>query len=235
MTAPEQSSPSLSTRRLRFLLQSGGLILLSLCAIFLFVDWRAGTQLTRPWLQGGFAALAFLIFGSVIVLPTLSRSRRIVLTGVALLILLAVLDSLDGQQDILTSTVVALLLLASAFAAFSLQLLHSATFSVRRKIATSIALLTTIAYLGSACYYVLLNLTLGPQNTEHSVLIGCAFLLNMLIRWLGELTPNPVPLTGAVRVCPACGLRNIAERQTCNRCSSRLGSIERDVERSTSD
>jgi hypothetical protein len=226
MISPEQSSPSPQVSRLRSFFKIGTLILLSLGAIFLFVDWRAGSHYTRPWLQVCFAIVGVLVIGRAVFVPKLSRARRVILGADGSFIILAVLDSLDGQQDILTSIVVILFLWASVFADASLQLLQPAATTLRRRVATSIALLATLTYLASACYYAFINLTVAPQSVDRDALFGVALLLNLLIRWIGELTPKPAPLTGTIRVCPACGLRNIPERQTCNRCGARLGSIE---------
>ncbi len=226
MTTPNQSSPSPQTRRLLFRFQIGALFLLTLCAVLLFIDWRTGTHLSRPWLQVGFACFGLFIVGGAVFLPNLTRSRRCVITIVGVLTLLAVLDSLDGQQDIFTNVVVILLLWATSFGDASLQLLRSTTFTTRRKVAATIAALSTLLYIGSACYYVFLNLTIAPQNAGHNDLYGVALLLNILIRWIGDLAPYSSSLTGTVRVCPTCGLRNIPERQTCKRCGSRLGAKE---------
>jgi hypothetical protein len=226
MTSPDQPSSLPQVRRLRSFFKIGALILLSLGAIILFVDWRAGSHFTRPWLQVSFAIVGVLLIGSAAFLPKLSRPQRILLGADGVLIIFAVLDSLDGQQDILTSTVVLLLVWASVFAEASLRLLQPAPMSWRRRVVTGIALLATLAYLGSACYYVFLNLTVAPQDFDHHPLYGLALLLNLLIRWIGGLFPTPPPLTGTIRICPACGLRNIPERRTCNRCGASLGPIE---------
>ena len=226
MTSSDQPSPSPHLRRLRSFFKIGALILLSIGAIILFVDWRAGSHFTRPWLQVSFAIVGILLVGSAVFIPKLSRPQRVLLAADGALIIFAVLDSLDGQQNILTSTVVLLLVWASVFADASLRLLQPATMSWRRRVVTAIALLATLAYLGSACYYVYMNLTVAPQDFDHHPLYGFALLLNMLIRWVGGLFPTPTPLTGTIRICPACGLRNIPERRTCNRCGAHLGPIE---------
>jgi hypothetical protein len=173
-----------------------------------------------------FAIVGVLLIGGAAFMPKLSRPQRILLGADGALVIFAVIDSLDGQQDILTSTIVILLVWASVFADASLRLLQPATMSRRRRVATAIALLATLAYLGSACYYVYLNLTVAPQDFDHHILYGLALLLNLLIRWIGDLKTNPAPLTGTIRICPACGLRNIPERRTCNRCGAHLGPIE---------
>jgi hypothetical protein len=226
MTSPNQPSPSPQVQRLRAFFKIGALILLSLGAIILFVDWRAGSQVTRPWLQVSFAIVGVLLIGSVVFMPKLSHPQRVLLGADGVLIIFAVLDSLDGQQNILTSTVVLLLVWASIFAEASLRLLQPAMMNWRRRVVTGIALLATLAYLGSACYYVFLNLTVAPQDFDHHPLYGLALLLNLLIRWIGGLLPSPDPLTGTVRICLACGLRNIPERRTCNRCGASLGPVE---------
>ena len=226
MTTPNQPSPSRQARRLFSHFQIAALFLLALCAILLFIDWETGTQLSRPWLQVGFACFGLLIVSGALFLPNLSRARRCVIAIAGVLTLLAVLDSLDGQQDIFTNTVVILLLWATIFGDVSLQLLQSTAFTTRRKIAATIAVSSTLLYMGSACYYVFLNRTIGPQNADHNDLYGIALSLNILIRWIGDLAPYSSTLTGTVRVCQTCGLRNIPERQTCKRCGSHLGEKE---------
>lgn len=230
--APDDASrippePSPRARRLRSWFETGALILLSLGAIILFLDWQAGSQFTRPWLQVGFAILGALAIGGAIFLPKISRLRRVMISVGGLLIVLTVLDSLDGQQDILTDTVLLLALWALAFAYTSAQLLQLGTpMTARRKVAIGVGILATLTYLGSACYYVVVNLTVAPLNVDHHPLFGFALPLNVLLQWIGELGPKGGPLTGAVRICPACGLRNIRERQTCNRCAAQLGPVE---------
>jgi len=226
MTSPDQPSPSPQMRHLRSFFKIGALLLLSLGAIILFIDWRAGSHFTRPWLQVSFAIVGVLLIGSAVFVPKLNRPQRVLLSADGALIIFAILDSLDGQQDILTSTVVLLLVWASIFADASLRLLQPATISWRRRVVTAIALLATLAYVGSACYYVYMNLTVAPQDFDHHPLYGLALLLNLLIRWIGGLLPTPDPLTGTIRICSACGLRNIPERKTCNRCGASLGPIE---------
>lgn len=213
-------------RRPRSFVKIGALILLSLGVIILFVDWRDGSEFTHPWLQFSFATVGVALIGGAVFVLKLGRPQRALLGADGALIIFAVLDSLDGQQDILMTTVVLLLVWASVFAEASLRLLQPATMSWRRRVVTPIALLATLGYVGGACYYVYMNLTVAPQGFDHHPLYGLALLLNPLIRWIGGLLPPPEPLTGTVRICPACGLRNIPERKTCNRCGARLGSIE---------
>src|SRR5438128_6290056 len=121
MTPPDQSSSSPQSRRLRSFFTIGTLLVLSLGAISLFVDWRTGSQFTRPWLQLSFTALGLLAIGNAVVVPKLNRPQRVLSGGTGLIILLAVVDSLDGHQDILTVTVILLLLWAGAFAATSVE------------------------------------------------------------------------------------------------------------------
>ena len=226
MTSPDQSSPSSQVRRLHSFFKIGIVIALSLGAIMLLVDWRTGSQVARPWLQVSFSAIGLLTIGCVLFVSTLSRPRRFLLSGAGLLILLAVIDSLDDHQDMLTMPVILLLSCAGAFAATSIELVEQGIITRRQKVATSIAFLATLTYLGSAGYYLLINLRVAPYDFDHHWLFGFAIVLNMLVRMIGGVTPYVSPMTGNIRICPACGLRNIPERHTCNRCGTRLGSIE---------
>jgi hypothetical protein len=98
MTSPDQSSPSPRARRLGSFFKIGTLIVLCLGAISLFIDWRTGSQFTRPWLQISFTTLGVFAIGCAAFVPKLSRPQRVLLSGAGLLILLAVIDSLDGHQ-----------------------------------------------------------------------------------------------------------------------------------------
>jgi hypothetical protein len=222
--ATPQISPFL--QRFRAIVGGGILIILGLTALLLLGDWLAGWQLSRPWLQVSFAIVGVVVLISAVSVPAQTRPRRVILSAGGLLLILAVLDSLDGQQDILTLFVVLLLAWALLFADTTAQLLQSGlATTTRRSLAISLGIVGTCAYVGAACYYGIVNLTLAPLNPDHSLLFAFALLMNVLMRRLGGLGPYGGPLTGAVRLCPECGLRNIRERQSCKRCGARLGPV----------
>jgi hypothetical protein len=159
--------------------------------------------------------------------PTIARPRRIIMCGGALVLLLAVLDSLDGRQDILPSIVILLTVWALIYADTTIELLQAGRpTTLRRWLAISLGIVSTIGYLGAAGYYLIVNATVVLVDSDHHPLFGVAIVLSTLLRWLGEIPPYGGPLTGSVRICAACGLRNIPERQTCKRCQTPLGPVE---------
>jgi hypothetical protein len=205
----------------------GAVIILAAGAFVLLGDWLAGWHLTRPWLQLSAAFVGVMLLITVVRVPTMTRPRRLVVCAGGMLLILAVLDSLDGQQDVLPLIVVLLSIWALGYADTTAQLVATGRPTTRRRwFAVTIGILSTLVYLGAASYYGTVNLIIAPVNIDHHPLFAFGIVIATFLRWVGELEPYGGPLTGAIRICPSCGLRNIRERTTCKRCGTRLGSVE---------
>jgi hypothetical protein len=205
----------------------GSLLVLVSGALVVLADWLAGWHLTRPWLQVSAICTGVLLLLGAALVPTLARARRLVMSVGGVLLLLAAADSLDGKQDFLPLVTVLLLIWALCYADTIAQLLQAdRPAAPRRRMAAGLGILATTAYLGTATYYFIVNLTSAPVTVDHHPLFAFGAVILMVLGWVGELPPYGGPLTGAVRICAACGLRNIVERQTCKRCGARLGPVE---------
>ena len=69
----------------------GGLVALLSGAFALLTDWLVGWHLTRPWLQVSATFGGVLLLLGAALIPTLARTRRLVMSVGGLLLLLAVL------------------------------------------------------------------------------------------------------------------------------------------------
>lgn len=190
----------------------------------LLVDWFTTTQLVRLWLQCTASILGVVLLVVAVVLRSQPWLRRLILVGGGLVLLLAVLDSLNGRQDWLPRGVVLLSVWALLFADRCLRLLEAAQPRSRRRwLAIGLAALATMVYGGVAGYYIFVHRTIAPVELRQHFLFGAGLMIATLVSWLGGLDRSPQRLTGKVEVCPACGLRNIAERTVCKRCRAPLG------------
>jgi len=193
-------------------------------------DWFAGWQLARPWLQINTAFAGAVFPTAAVVAPIVSRLQRIMLGAGGLLLILAVLDSLDSHQDVLPLIVVALSGWGLIFAWSTIQRLQGGPPATRTHwVALVVGLVAIGVYLGAALWYEIIHLTVAPVLLDRHPLLALGLLIEFLLRWLGMDNA----LTGAVRSCPACGLRNIPARTTCKRCRARLGPVEHVAQRRT--
>jgi hypothetical protein len=205
----------------------GGLLALVSGALVVLADWLVGWHLTRPWLQVSATFGGVLLLLGAALVPTLPRARRLLMSVGGLLFLLAVADSLNGTQDFLPLVTMLLLTWAFSYADTTAQLLQAKRpATLRRQVAVGLGILATTAYLGTATYYFSINLTSAPVIIDHHPLFAFGIVMLMVLGWVGDIPPYGGPLTGAIRICATCGLRNIKERQTCKRCGTRLGLIE---------
>jgi hypothetical protein len=218
--------PTASRSLLAIIAGSGILIVLVTGAVVGLGNWLAGWHLTRPWLQLSATFVGMLLLAGVFV-PTIARPRRIILGVGSLLLLCAVGDSLDRRQDILPLLVVLLTAWALMYADTTAQLFQSGRpTTARRWLAAGLGVVSTAVYLSVASYYFVINATTTPVSIENHLLYAFGAVILILLNWVGEIGPYSHSLTGPVRICASCGLRNIVERQTCKRCGTRLGSIE---------
>ena len=229
MTSADQQPPAASGSRAAIftaIATVGSLLVLASGALVVLADWLVGWHLTRPWLQVIATCTGVLLLLGAALVPTLARARRLVMSVGGIMLLLAAADSLEGKQDFLPLVTVLLLVWALCYADTSAQLLQAGRPAApRRRVAAGLGILATTAYLGTATYYFIVNLTSAPVTIDNHPLFAFGLAILVVLGWVGELPPYGGPLTGAVRVCAACGLRNIKERQTCKRCGARLGPV----------
>ena len=211
---------------LRLLLVVGAMGVLLTGFIALLADWFTDLRLVRPWLQFTAAIVgAGLLFAAGTLRSQSWLCRLILLVG-GLLLMLTVLDSLDGRQDWLPTGVVLLSAWALEYAYSCVYLLDAARpRSPRRWLALGLGALASLGYFGVAGYYAFVHITIAPVQLKQHPLFGTGILIATLLKWLGEIGNAP-QLTGMVQVCPACGLRNIPERTRCKRCRSPLAATQ---------
>lgn len=191
--------------------------------LLLLAAWLAAPHLIRLGLQLSALALAGLLCLVAVVRTLIPWPRRLIVLLGSTLLFLAVLDSVDGFQDWLPTVVILLCIWALEYAYTTLYLLDPhRSRTVQRWLAIGLGSSASCVYVGMACYYGYLHRAIAPVNIDRHPLFGAGILLAILIKWMGEIRPYQRALTGQVRVCPTCGLRNIPERTQCKHCRALL-------------
>jgi hypothetical protein len=149
-------------------------------------------QLLRPWAQ--ISALFWGVFLIAITIAIeLSRFTRVLLLLGAALLWGALIDSIDGQQDVLPMIVFALVIWGLIFASDTRTIIASDhRQSTLYWIGSIIGVVATGGYLGGAIYYFTLNLTQGPLDYDRHPLspfgIFIAAALSFIRRHLDTTT-----------------------------------------------
>lgn len=221
-----QTQPSWRPRLIA-LASYGGLALLLAGVPTWLLDRWAGWELTRAWAQICATLAGGLLAALALCLRSQHLARRALWLASGSLLLLAVLDSLDGQQDLLHFDVVMWFGYALALIGFVLQIGRAeCPRNARWWLAVLLGSAAALVYLGAAGYYIWLNaIGAQPQIAGHW-LNRLSTLALLLLSWIGGLGVWAPELRGPVSICPSCGLPNIPERQTCKRCRAALGPAE---------
>jgi hypothetical protein len=138
-------------------------------------------QLLRPWAQ-----ISALFWGVFLIALTItiewSRFTRVLLLGAALL-WSALIDSIDGQQDVLPMIVFALVMWGLIFASDTRAIIASDhRQSTLYWIGSIIGVVATGGYLGGAIYYFILNIVQEPLDYDRHPLYAFGILINVALR-----------------------------------------------------
>jgi hypothetical protein len=155
---------------------------------------------------------------------SLPRFNHLLLVGGGLLLLVAVVDSGDGQQNLLPIVSIHLSFWAGLYASITAQIMRRSK-TYRHWLAIGLGGSTMAVYLGSACYYVLINQWAGVMDISHHPLYMLGIIIASLLRWAGGIEDSSKPPSNT-RTCSQCGLPNIQERRTCKRCGSRIDLLQ---------
>ena len=222
------SSADIFPRSLTRIISIGIYAIFIIGIVAVLADWFTAFHFLHLWLQCAATSLGCLLILIAARHRSQSKpSRFIVLCG-GLLLLFAILDSLDGKQDWLPQSVVLFSVWSLLFAYTCLYLLAPYRIRTRRHwLAIGLAGLASLSYFVAAIYYAFVHIAIAPLQFNHHLLFGIGVVIAPLINWLGEIGAySTSPVTGTVRVCPSCGLRNIPERTRCKRCQEALGETQ---------
>lgn len=164
----------------------GLLFLLFVIAPVIFVgDWLWSWQLTRLWAQVTGACTAFLLAGWAIHGTNLNRITRIVLLIGTLVLMLTLVDSLDGQQDAFTDIVFITSLWSCFLAVETYRIARDIPAGIpRRKIGLGVGIAATLLFAGSAIVYALYNVRVAPLRYDHHVLYLLGIIISGALRWI---------------------------------------------------
>jgi hypothetical protein len=183
-TSPADTSPWYArTSPLDILVSIGLIAMLVSGPAVSIADQFWSLQLTPIWEQifGLFMALLLLIVA--IKVQRLRRSIRLLCVVGALIILIAVGDSLDGKPDFLPFITLLLGGWGISFAHTTHQIAQRRQRLSRVQwLGYLLGIVATIGYLSAAVFYLVLNLTQGPQVYHHHDLFGVGFIIASMLR-----------------------------------------------------
>ena len=228
--APTEQSATVRTKLLRvftFTVAIGSVVVLLAGAIVLFADWFSKYHFTRQWQQVSATFGGCVLLATALLIPSIRQLSRLLLSITGVLLLSAVWDSLDGLQQFLPIVSLLLWFWAAIYIYTLAKIQQAKNLSIiRRQLTVSLGLIVIMLYLGAAIYYIIINRMVGLVNVNSHPLYGFGIIIATLLQWLGGIYPYTNTLTGKVRVCSHCSLRNIRERSVCKRCGAALGAIE---------
>ena len=168
-------------------------LVLSAPAVYI-ADYAWSLQLTPVWEQLFGSIIAILLIIAAIKGQQISRAIRILYLLGGILIVAAVIDSLDGTPDILPFITLLLGGWGISFAFSTVRIMRQRQHLSRIEWCGGLlGLAATGRYLSVAVYYLIRNLTVRPQIYDHHILLGIGFLIASALRVIAPDTANHVP------------------------------------------
>jgi hypothetical protein len=182
--SPAITSPWYARTSVLDILVSIGLIGLLLSAPAVYIaDHVWSLHLTPVWEQVVGLFIATLLVVAALKGQHIGRTIRILCMLGALVILAAVIDSLDGKPDFLPFITLLLGGWAVGFAHTTSRIMHHRhRLSHIQWIGGLLGIAATIVYLSAAVYYLIRTFTVGPQLYDHHLLFGAGFLIAAILR-----------------------------------------------------
>ena len=162
----------------------GLLLLLLVIAPLVFLgDWLWSWQITRLWAQLTGTCLAILLIGWGIQGHALKRIPRIALLIGTVVLILTLLDSLNGQQDVFTDVVFITSLWSCLLAVETDRIARTLPKgTTRRTIGLTIGVGATLLFMGSALGYAVYNLRVLPLRYDHHILYLVGIAVSALLQ-----------------------------------------------------
>lgn len=192
---PQQQRPRFTLTAPTDLLILIGLVGTVVCVLAapltFLADLLWSLQLFHLWAQISATFVGFLLLAAVITVQSSGWTRGLLLLG-ATLLWGAVIDSIDGTQDILPLVVMALAAWGMLFAIETRGItLALNRYSVLHWLGCLAGVLATGLYMGSAVYYFGMNLTQGPLDYNRHPLYAFGIIIAGALRLIRTTMERP--------------------------------------------